>query len=98
MVGPTCLPCRTILQAAGARGWVVEQAADGSVSALIAGGSATRVTDALSALLGGRVAVRAVGTIAELGEGKPRRYRAMKPPNTAIATAQIPAALPMDSA
>ncbi|GAA4167691.1 AMP-binding protein [Gryllotalpicola koreensis] len=69
-----CVDLTQQLQAAGARGWAVSQAADGTVSAVIAGGDEARVTDALAALLGTPIAVRRVRSIAELGEGKPRRF------------------------
>jgi phenylacetate-CoA ligase len=63
------------LQAHGALGWVVEQSADGAVAATIAGGDADAVAEALSALLGRAIAVRRVERPADLGEGKPRRFR-----------------------
>lgn len=63
------------LQAHGALGWVVEQSADGGVTATVAGADAGAVSTALTALLGRAVAVRAVEHPADLGEGKPRRYR-----------------------
>jgi phenylacetate-CoA ligase len=63
------------LQAHGALGWVVEQSADGAVAATIAGGDADAVAEALSTLLGRAIAVRRVERPADLGEGKPRRFR-----------------------
>ncbi|MDW4571700.1 AMP-binding protein [Microbacterium sp. M3] len=63
------------LQAHGARGWSVEQAASGDVVARIAGGDAGAVERALVALLGRAVRVQRVERVADLGEGKPRRYR-----------------------
>lgn len=65
------------LQAHGALGWSVEQAADGSVAARIAGGDADAIGAALGALLGRTVAVDRVDRVADLGEGKPRRYRSL---------------------
>ncbi len=62
------------LQALGARGWRIRQDADGSISARIAGGDARGVEAALHALLGHKVVVHRVDRVAELGEGKPRRY------------------------
>ncbi|NYI80848.1 CoF synthetase [Nocardioides panzhihuensis] len=67
------------LQDAGARGWSVEQAADGAVVATIAGGDAGTVAARLGALLSRDVTVRRVETLADLGEGKPRRYRSAVP-------------------
>jgi phenylacetate-CoA ligase len=62
------------LQAHGARGWSVAQAVDGSVSARVAGGDAGAVRGALERLLDQRVEVERVERLAELGEGKPRRF------------------------
>ncbi|MFG6504655.1 AMP-binding protein [Microbacterium sp. P05] len=64
------------LQAHGALGWVVEQSADGAIAATVAGGDAEAAGRALSALLERPVVVRRVERLADLGEGKPRRYRA----------------------
>ena len=70
-----CVDLTQQLQAHGARGWSVDQAADGSVVARIAGGDADGVARALGALLGRTVDVEQVDRPADLGEGKPRRYR-----------------------
>jgi phenylacetate-CoA ligase len=74
----TLVPCVDLtqhLQDAGARGWSVEQAADGTVVATIAGGDAGAVAARLGVMLARDVTVRRVDTLADLGEGKPRRYR-----------------------
>lgn len=63
------------LQAHGAEGWAVEQRADGSVHARIAGGVPDAIERALRALLQVPVAVEQVPRVIDLGEGKPRRYR-----------------------
>lgn len=63
------------LQRHGATGWTVHQAADGSVAAAVAGGDGTAIEAALAALFGTAVPVRRVASLADLGEGKPRRYR-----------------------
>lgn len=63
------------LQSAGARGWTVHQHPDGRVEVTIAGGAADRVRIALGHLLDRPVEVRVVARIADLGPGKPRRYR-----------------------
>lgn len=63
------------LQAAGATGWSVEQTRSGAVTATVVGGDTARVGEALGHLLGRAVAVRQVASLADLGEGKPRRYR-----------------------
>ncbi|WP_395242476.1 AMP-binding protein [Agromyces sp. MMS24-K17] len=77
-----CVDLTQQLQAHGALGWTVEQAADGAVRARIAGGDAVRVEAALHALLGRPVAVERVAHVADLGEGKPRRYRSAAVPAT----------------
>lgn len=64
------------LQAHGALGWTVHQSADGRVTARIAQGDLANITTALITLLGDRVTVEQVATLAELGPGKPRRYLA----------------------
>lgn len=69
-----CVDLTQQLQAAGARGWSVEQNAAGHISAVIASGDRQRVADALALLLGRPVEVTRVATLAELGPGKPRRY------------------------
>ena len=63
------------LQAHGARGWSVHQRGDGSVTATVVGGDAEAIAAKLGALLSTTVSMTQVATIAELGEGKPRRYR-----------------------
>ena len=70
-----CVDLTQQLQAHGALGWSVEQSADGRVSARIAGGDADAVAAALIALLGQPVKIDRVHRVADLGEGKPRRYR-----------------------
>lgn len=62
------------LQAHGALGWTIHQSADGRVAARIAQGDLASITTALITLLGDRVTVEQVATLAELGPGKPRRY------------------------
>ena len=62
------------LQAHGALGWTIHQSADGRVAARIAQGDLSSITIALTTLLGDRVTVEQVATLAELGPGKPRRY------------------------
>jgi phenylacetate-CoA ligase len=69
-----CVDLTQQLQAAGARGWSVNQDAGGHVSAVIASGDQQRVTEALALLLGRPADVTRVATLAELGPGKPRRY------------------------
>lgn len=74
----TLVPCVDLtqqLQAHGALGWSVEQATDGRVSARIVGGDLNAVSRALTALLAQPVRVERVERLADLGEGKPRRYR-----------------------
>ncbi|WP_300265624.1 AMP-binding protein [Microbacterium sp.] len=70
-----CVELTQQLQAHGALGWSVSQSADGAVHASIAGGDADAVRTALEALLGMPIRLTAVARLAELGEGKPRRYR-----------------------
>lgn len=70
-----CVDLTQQLQAHGALGWSVEQHASGRVSARIAGGDRDAVTAALTALLAQPVEVDRVERVADLGEGKPRRYR-----------------------
>jgi len=65
------------LQAGGARGWAVRQAADGGVSATVVGGDTRQIGAALTRLLGRPVPVTAVPTLLDLGEGKPRRYESL---------------------
>lgn len=68
------------LQAHGARGWSVVQAADGAVSAVVAGGDEGAIAAALTALFGDcLVEVRRVRTVRDLGQGKPRRYARSRP-------------------
>ncbi|MEU6135541.1 hypothetical protein [Nocardioides sp. NPDC047086] len=73
-----CVDLTQHLQDAGARGWSVEQATDGSVVATIAGGDAAAVGARLGAMLARDVTVRRVATLADLGDGKPRRYRSLR--------------------
>jgi len=78
----TLVPCVDLtqhLQAGGARGWSVHQSADGAVAATVVGGDAGQIRAALEQLLSRPVAVTAVATLLELGEGKPRRYRSDAP-------------------
>ena len=74
-----CVDLTQQLQAHGARGWSVAQAADGSVFARIAGGDREAVRRALRTLLDQPVEVQAVARVADLGDGKPRRYRSDAP-------------------
>ncbi|TMS49611.1 CoF synthetase [Mycobacterium sp. DBP42] len=69
-----CVDLTQQLQAAGARGWSVNQDSAGRVAAVIASGDRRRVAEALTLLLGRPVEVTRVATLAELGPGKPRRY------------------------
>ena len=69
-----CVDLTQQLQAAGAHGWSVKQDATGGVEAVIARGDAGRVSAALEALLGRPVTVERRERVADLGEGKPRRY------------------------
>ncbi|MBD3940261.1 CoF synthetase [Microbacterium sp. NEAU-LLC] len=74
----TRVPCVDLtqqLQTHGARGWSVEQDATGAVRARIAGGDLDAVRRALAALLDQPLDVERVERLADLGEGKPRRYR-----------------------
>lgn len=70
-----CVDLTQQLQAAGARGWTVVQRDDGQTSAVIALGDEKRVAERLGLLLGRPVGVTRVGSLADLGPGKPRRYR-----------------------
>ncbi|QAY73388.1 CoF synthetase [Agromyces protaetiae] len=70
-----CVDLTQQLQAHGALGWSVAQAASGEVSAHIAGGDAGAVRAALTAILSQPVVVDRVERVSDLGEGKPRRYR-----------------------
>ncbi|MEV0668778.1 CoF synthetase [Mycobacterium sp. NPDC050441] len=79
-VAVPCVDLTQQLQAAGARGWSVNQDAEGRVSAVIASGDRHRVTEALALLLGCPVEVTRVATLAELGPGKPRRYSSATAP------------------
>ena len=67
------------LQAGGARGWAVHQAADGSMTAAVVGGDAAQIGAALGRLLARPVTVTTVPTLLDLGEGKPRRYESLAP-------------------
>ena len=70
-----CVDLTQQLQAGGAHGWSVRQAADGSVTAAVVNGDQGQIEAMLTALLGRPVAVTALGRLLDLGEGKPRRYR-----------------------
>lgn len=63
-----------LLQAAGAHGWQVEQAADGRVAARVVRGDGERIVAALTSLLGSVVTVAVLDRLSDLGEGKPRRF------------------------
>lgn len=76
--GGRLVPCVDLtqqLQAHGALGWSVDQAVDGTVAVRIVGGDANAVSRALTALLARPVVVERVAHLADLGEGKPRRFR-----------------------
>lgn len=78
----TLVPCVELtqqLQAHGAQGWSIEQAASGRVHAVIVGGDEPGIRSALDALLGVEVELRQVERLIDLGEGKPRRYRSAVP-------------------
>jgi phenylacetate-CoA ligase len=75
-----CVDLTQQLQTHGARGWSVEQDAAGRVSARIAGGDADAARRALAALLDQPLDVERVDRVADLGEGKPRRYRSAASP------------------
>ncbi|MET0955653.1 MAG: CoF synthetase, partial [Cryobacterium sp.] len=80
--GGALVPCVDLtqhLQAGGAHGWSVHQAADGAVSATVVGGDVGQIRAALEQLLSRPVAVTTVATLLELGDGKPRRYRSEAP-------------------
>ncbi|WP_454788253.1 CoF synthetase [Mycolicibacterium lutetiense] len=79
-VAVPCVDLTQQLQAAGARGWIVNQDAEGRISAVIASGDRHRVTEALALLLGHPIEVTRVTTLAELGPGKPRRYSSATAP------------------
>ncbi|MCC6269702.1 MAG: CoF synthetase [Microbacteriaceae bacterium] len=70
-----CVDLTQQLQVHGALGWSIRQHVDGSITARIAGGDCDAVHAALRALLGQEVTVKAVERVAQLGEGKPRRFR-----------------------
>ncbi|MCU1446023.1 AMP-binding protein [Cryobacterium sp.] len=74
-----CVDLTQHLQAGGARGWVVHQAADGTVSATVVGGNAGSIGAALERLLERPVTVVSRSTLLEFGEGKPRRYLSEAP-------------------
>ncbi|MCB0926721.1 MAG: AMP-binding protein [Mycolicibacterium insubricum] len=69
-----CVDVTQQLQDAGALGWVVEQDRNG-VRATVCGGDPADIAARLRLIFGATVPVNTVGTLAELGEGKPRRYR-----------------------
>ena len=62
------------LQAHGALGWTVHQAADNAVTVTVVDGDHARIDASLGALLGVGVRLRPAATLADLGPGKPRRY------------------------
>jgi phenylacetate-CoA ligase len=70
-----CVELTQQLQAHGAQGWSVEQSADGRVRAVIVGGDDDGIRIALNALLSSPIDLHRVERLADLGEGKPRRYR-----------------------
>lgn len=70
-----CVELTQQLQAHGAQGWSVEQGADGRVRAVIVGGDDDGIRTALDALLSSPIDLHRVERLADLGEGKPRRYR-----------------------
>jgi phenylacetate-CoA ligase len=70
-----CVDLTQQLQAHGARGWSIRQQADGSITTRIAGGDGDAVHAALRALLGQTVTIEVVERVAQLGEGKPRRFQ-----------------------
>jgi phenylacetate-CoA ligase len=74
-----CVDLTQHLQAGGAHGWAVHQAADGTVTATVVSGDAGPIGAALQRLLSRPVTVVVVATLLELGEGKPRRYRSDAP-------------------
>ena len=71
-----CVDLTQQLQDAGALGWVVEQSGDG-IRATVCGGDDRNVAARLRLIFGTPVPVRTVDTLADLGEGKPRRYRVL---------------------
>lgn len=70
-----CVDLTQQLQRSGARGWTVHQHTDGSVTAVVVGGDHHLAEQTLTALLQRSVQLTVVGSVAELGPGKPRRYR-----------------------
>lgn len=74
-----CVDLTQQLQSAGALGWAIEQASNGTIAARIAGGDVDAVEAALRALLAQPVTVARVEHLTDLGEGKPRRYRSAVP-------------------
>ena len=71
-----CVDLTQYLQFERAYAWAVEQHPDATVTARIVGGDAGAIEARLHALLGVPVTVQQFATIAELGDGKPRRYLA----------------------
>ncbi len=69
-----CVDLTQQLQAHGAVGWSIQQHADGSILAHIAGGEKVSIKAGLEALLSQDVEMDAVDRVSQLGEGKPRRY------------------------
>ncbi len=65
------------LQAAGALGWTVHQAADGRITATVVQGDRQQIGRALTTLLGDQVTLRVAASLSELGPGKPRRYQSV---------------------
>lgn len=70
-----------LLQPTGALAWTVDQRADGTVHARIAGTrrAADRCRGVLAALLGRPIELHVVASVADLGDGKPRRYSSALP-------------------
>ncbi len=63
------------LQAASVRAWSVVQDASGDVVARMVGGDTATAAARIAALLGREVRAEVLDTVADLGEGKPRRFR-----------------------
>jgi phenylacetate-CoA ligase len=70
-----CVDLTQYLQDAGVLGWSVSQDRSGAVRATLVAGDADAAGERLRALLGRPVEVTVASSFAELGAGKPRRYR-----------------------